>query len=115
AKPKPLPIATDTARLEEALLKVPAAVWTKALEQVRDGKGGDFTKALVYAIYKLDGDRKKAVRDALAERLTRMSPETLRGMLKADDVELRRAAALACAMKDDKAHVPDLIDRLTDG
>ena len=39
---------------------------------------------------------------------------SLRGMLKADEAELRRAAALACAMKDDKSHVPDLIDRLTD-
>ena len=27
-------------------------------------------------------------------------------------MELRRAAALACAMKDDKTHIPDLIDRL---
>jgi len=114
AKPKPLPVEDESAKLAEALLRVPAAAWAKSLEQVRDGKGGDFTKALVLAIHKSDGDRKKGVRGALAERLTRMSPETLRGMLKADDVELRRAAALACAMKDDKAHVPDLIDRLTD-
>jgi len=35
-------------------------------------------------------------------------------MLKAKEAELRRAAALACAMKDDKGHVPDLIDALTD-
>ena len=43
-----------------------------------------------------------------------MSAETLRAMLKSDDVEVRRAATLACGMKDDKAHVPDLIDRLAD-
>ena len=35
-------------------------------------------------------------------------------MLKSEDVELRRAAILACAMKDDKAHIPDLIARLAD-
>ncbi len=51
---------------------------------------------------------------ALAERLCRMSAATLRGMLKADDAELRRAAALACAMKDDKDHIPDLIAALED-
>jgi HEAT repeat protein len=43
-----------------------------------------------------------------------MTPETLREMMKNDDAELRRAAVLAAAMKDDKAHVPDLIARLAD-
>ena len=51
---------------------------------------------------------------ALAERLTRMSADTLRAMLKSGDAEVRRAAALACAMKEEWAHIPDLIDRLTD-
>lgn len=114
ARPKPVVGDDESAKLADALLRVPAASWTKALEQVRDGKGVDFTQALVLAIPKVDGDRKKAVREALAERLTRMSPETLRGMLKSDAVELRRAAVLACAMKDDRTHVPDLIERLTD-
>ena len=50
----------------------------------------------------------------LAERLCRMTAATLRGMLKANEAELRRAAALACAMKDDKDHIPDLIGALTD-
>jgi len=112
-KPAPLPAGDEAAKLAATLLKVPAGIWTQALEQVRDGKGADFTKALVYAIQQTDGDRKKQVREALAERLTRMSPETLRGMLKSEEVELRRAAALACAMKDDKTHAADLIERLT--
>jgi HEAT repeat protein len=43
-----------------------------------------------------------------------MSAGTLKGMMKAEDAEMRRGAVLAAAMKDDKAHVPDLIDRLTD-
>ena len=109
---KPLPTSDEAAKLAEALLKVPAASWSKALEHVRDGKGSDFTAALVTVIGQVDGERKKAARDALAERLTRMSAATLRGLLKGDDAELRRAAALACAMKDDKTHVPDLIDRI---
>ena len=114
SKPRPLPVEDESAKLAEALLKVPPAAWAKSLEQVRDGKGGDFTRALVIAVHKVEGDRKKDVRHAIAERLTRMSAETLRAMLKSDDVEVRRAATLACGMKDDKAHVPDLIDRLAD-
>ena len=113
-KPRPVVGDDESAKLADALLRVPAAAWAKSLEQVRDGKGVNFTQALVLAIPQVDGDRKKAVRGALAERLTRMSPETLRGMLKGGDLELRRAAVLACAMKDDRTHVPDLIDRLTD-
>ena len=65
-------------------------------------------------MYRLDGDQKKQAREALAERLTRMTADTLRTMLKGEDTELRRGAALACAMKDDKSHVPDLIEKLAD-
>jgi hypothetical protein len=43
-----------------------------------------------------------------------MTTATLRGMLRHDDPELRRAVCLAVAMKDDKAFVPDLIDKITD-
>ncbi len=64
---------------------------------------------------KAEGDRKAEARAALAERLCRMTAPTLRGMLKANEVELRRgAAALACAMKDDKDHIVDLIGALED-
>jgi hypothetical protein len=112
AKPKPLSTSNEAAKLADALLKVPAATWPKALESIRDGKGPDFTQALTLVIAQADGERKKTARDALAERLTRMSADTLRAFLKGDDAELRRAAALACAMKDDKTHVPDLIERL---
>jgi len=107
-----VPASDEAAKLADALLRVPSAIFPKALEQVRDGKGADFTTALVHVIGQVDGDRKKAARDALAERLTRMNADTLRGFLKHDDTELRRAAALACAMKDDKTHIPDLIERL---
>src|SRR5262249_26019770 len=31
-----------------------------------------------------------------------------------EDVEIRRAAALACGMKEDRSHVPDLIPLLDD-
>jgi len=84
------------------------------LAALRDGKGPEFTAALVGAIGKLDDAKKKAAREALAERLTRMTAGTLREMLGGKEAELRRAAALACGMKDDAAMVPDLIGRLAD-
>ena len=43
-----------------------------------------------------------------------MTADTLRGKLKDDDAEIRRAAAVACAMKDEKSFVPDLIEILDD-
>lgn len=112
--PLPRPVEDAIGKQAGELVNAPAAGWAKALEQARDGKGADYTKALVLAIHRLEGDRKKQAREALAERLTRMSAETLRGMIKTDDAELRRGAVLACAMRDDKSHVPDLIDRLAD-
>jgi hypothetical protein len=112
----PAPVLGESAAegLANGLVRAPAAGWAGELERIRDAKGGDNTSALVLAIGKLSGDRKKQARDALAESLTRMTAATLRTMLTGDEVELRRAAVLACAMKDDKEHVPDLIDRLTD-
>ncbi len=84
------------------------------LTKYKEGKGPAYTQALAGAIPRLKGDNKSKARDALAERLTRMTADTLRAQLKDDDPEIRRAAALACAMKDDKSHVPDLIPLLDD-
>lgn len=112
--PLPTPVADEASRLAANLVAVPGAEWSKALTKVRDAKGGDYTKALAVAIPRLEGDRKKDAREALSERLTRMTANTLRELMKGNDAELRRAAALAAAMKDDKTHVPDLVDRLTD-
>jgi HEAT repeat protein len=85
------------------------------LTKLRDGKGSDFTDALARAAHKLTGEGQKEARAALAQRLTRMKAVTLRTMLQDDDAEIRRAAAYACAMKDDRTHVPDLIPLLNDG
>ena len=112
--PLPTPKEDESTKLANQLVLAPATDWAKALEKLRDAKGAENTKGLVIAIRKLDGDRKKEAREALAERLTRMSAETLRGMMTNEEPELRRGAALAAAMRDDKSHVPDLIDRLTD-
>lgn len=110
----PMPVEDDATRMASQLIQSAPSDWTKALEKLRDTKGSDNTKSLVIAIHRLDGERKKEVREALAERLTRMSAETLKGMMTNEDAEFRRGAVLAAAMKDDRTHVPDLIDRLTD-
>ena len=113
-KPLPSPKEDESARLANQLTLAAADDWTKVLERLRDAKGGDHTRGLVLAIHRLGGNRKKEARKALAERLSRMSAPTLKGMMGSVDAELRRGAVLAAAMRDDKAHVPDLIDRLTD-
>jgi hypothetical protein len=104
----------DAGKFAAALLGASGEDWKKTLEGLRVNPGSSYTQALALSINRLDGDRRREAREALAERLTRMTAATLRTMLKADDPEVRRAAALACGMKDAKAHVPDLIERLTD-
>lgn len=112
--PVPTPTSADPKVLANGLVGAADADWDAALVKVRDGKGTHFTQALVMALGQLDGDRRKAARDALAERLTRMTADTLRQMAKAEEAELRRATVLAMAMKDDRAHWPDLVAALAD-
>jgi hypothetical protein len=85
-----------------------------AIAKLRDGKGGAYTDALASAARKLSGDAQKEVRAALAQRLTRMKATTLRNMLVENDAEIRRAAAYACAMKDERTLIPDLFGLLSD-
>jgi len=110
----PGPVGSDVATLAAELVQAKDQDWAKTLTKLRDTKGSVNTQALVTAVYKLDGDKRKEARGALAERLTRMNAETLRAMAKMDDPEWRRGAVLAMAMKDDKAHIPDLVVALTD-
>lgn len=110
----PNPTGDEAITLASKMLKSSNTDWAKLLAATRDAKGATNTRALVLTATNTIGERKKAAREALAERLCRMTPATLRTMLKSDQAELRRAAALACAMKDDKSHVSDLIDMLTD-
>jgi hypothetical protein len=104
----------QAATLAAELLRSTDKDWGAVLGKLRDTKGTVHTQALLGAVYRLDGDRRKAAREALAERLTRMTAATLRAMAKDEDSELRRAAVLAMAMKDDKAHIPDLVAAILD-
>ena len=84
------------------------------LKKLRDSKGQAYTQALVASVSRLEGERRRSAREALAERLTRMTAATLRAMLKDEDPELRRGAVLAMAMKDDKSFLPDLVAAILD-
>ncbi|MDY3557211.1 HEAT repeat domain-containing protein [Gemmata sp. JC717] len=110
----PNPTGDEAITLASKILKASGSDWAKLLAETRDTKGTTQTRALVLAATHSAGDRKAAAREALTERLCRMNAATLRTMLKANEPELRRSAALACAMKDDKDHIPDLIAAITD-
>jgi hypothetical protein len=101
-------------RLAADLVRATGDARQEALARLRDGKGSVYTEALAAAADRLSGEPQEAVRDALVQRLTRMTAATLRNKLAEESPEVRRAAALACAQKDDPAHVPDLLGRLED-
>jgi hypothetical protein len=112
----PVKVVEDTpaARLGGDLVRARGARQGQLLQSLRDGKGVLFTEALVSAIPRLDGEARRKAREALADRVTRMSDKTLGSYLQDEEPELRRAAALACAMKESKERVPDLIRLLSD-
>jgi hypothetical protein len=86
-------------KLVAALIAAEGAQRAELIAQYRDTKGGEFTDALARAAAKLDGETLTQVRDALAQRLTRMKIETLNEMMRDRDREIRRGAALAVASK----------------
>jgi hypothetical protein len=102
----------EIARLRDLLVKSAAAEQASILAMLRDEKGAVYTDALAAAIPLLSGAAKKQAGDALAERLARMTAATLRDKLNDSNLEVRRAAALACAMKEDLSFVSDLIGLL---
>jgi hypothetical protein len=118
-EPKPAaetgtPPAGDAQGLSAGLLRGSRQQQEQALEKLRDSKGSEYTQALADAIPKLDGAIKSKARETLADRLVRMTAKTLGEKLDDDAPEVRRAAALACAMKDDKTHLRRLIELLED-
>jgi hypothetical protein len=106
--------AARIARLSGALVKAPAARQKKLLAEYQKSKGVVYTEALAGSIQLLKGDLRAKAREALAARLVRMSNGTLRDKLQDDNLEIRRAAALACGAKRARALVPELIPLLTD-
>jgi HEAT repeat protein len=105
---------TEADSLREELVKAGAQQQDGLLEKLRKGKGPEYTEALAEAIGQLSSEAKKKARRTLADRLTRFTANTLLAYLGSENPELRRAAALALGMKDEKDHISELIDMLDD-
>jgi HEAT repeat protein len=110
----PPPTHEEPARLAKELVRAPEALRRAPLEKLRDGKGSEYSRALAEAVAQLSGEAKTQARQALAERLARLKTANLAAYLADDDAELRRAAALACALKEEGTLVGKLIDLLND-
>jgi HEAT repeat protein len=107
-------LTAEVARMSEELVAAKGEEQLAVLARLRDSKGIDNTDALAMAIPKLSSDTQRQARDALTQRLTRMTAATLRDKLQDDNVEVRRAAALACGRKEAKELIPDLLQLLDD-
>jgi hypothetical protein len=115
---KPKPPATnvepDVAKLSAELVDATPAKFGAAVAKLRDTRGSEYTYALAYAIDQLDGEQKTKARQALAEIISNLLPKFLATYMEDENTEVRRAAALACAIKEDMTHVSKLIDLLND-
>jgi HEAT repeat protein len=100
--------------LGDNLVAAPQKKFAAILAELQQSKGAVYTEALAYAIPKLVGNRNEKAREALAERLTRMTVATLADKLESDDVEIRSAAIEATVRKERKTLIPNLIALLQD-
>jgi Prenyltransferase and squalene oxidase repeat len=105
---------TSPAKLAEALLALPSREQDTEIDRLRNQKGGENTEALALAVPRLSPDQRRLAREALAEREGRMKADTVGRDLSDENPEIRRAAALACALKETKQFVPQLIGLLND-
>jgi hypothetical protein len=105
---------TDGQRLAAALLQSAAERRQEIVEKYRDSKGVQYTEALALACTRESGEERRKLREALNERMTRMTEKTLGQYLEDEDAEIRRAAALGLAKKESKAHFGKLIGLLLD-
>jgi hypothetical protein len=101
-------------RMAAALVAADRERQRKLLIEYRDTKGVQYTEAMAYAIARLKGGVRNEVRDALVQRLTRMTVGTLGPYLGDEGAEIRRAAVLALADKRVTAHLGKMIGLLND-
>jgi hypothetical protein len=104
----------EAARLSRELRQSSSLRAEVMINRLRETKGVVNTMALATAIPGLTSKLREKAREALVERLTRMTAKTLRDKLRDDDPEVRRAAVQACQRKEKKELVPELIALLED-
>jgi hypothetical protein len=102
------------ARLSTELLRAAADEQERLIAKMQKSKGLVYTEALAGSIPLLQGNVQQQARAALAARMKRMSVGTLRDKFQDDNLEVRRAAALACLEKKSQAPMPELIGLLQD-
>jgi uncharacterized protein (TIGR03067 family) len=117
-QPSPAParpvMDPEVRRLYSKLVQAAPSQRDALLAKYRESKGVVYTEALAAAIPHLSGPGRIKARDALAERIARMTAATVADKLQDEDREIRRAAALACAMKERKSLIPKLLPLLED-
>jgi hypothetical protein len=110
-------VEAEAARLGTIILNAKPARQEELIVQERNAKGPAHTLALAFAIPSLQGSVQIRARDALAQRFTRLTPDSLRDRLRDDDPEVRRAAVSACLLAGGEAAdelVPGLVALLDD-
>lgn len=107
-------VGSDPERMAEALMKAESDRRAELVAEYRDAKGVKYTEALAAAVARSPAASRTDLRDALAERMGRMTEGTLGRYLDDPLPEIRRAAALGLAKKGSTAHVGRLADLLTD-
>lgn len=113
----PVPVddmGKEADKLALRLLRAGPAERGTVLAELRDNKGGVYTEALARAIVQGKTEHMAETREALAQRLKRMTKASLGSMLKDSNREIRLAAAKACGLKEDVEVAPDLIAALAD-
>jgi HEAT repeat protein len=101
-------------RLRDELIRADGDSQEEVLARLKDAKGVAHTEAIALAIPQLPDAMQAKARAALTERMTRMTAQTLRDKFEQDDAEVRQAAARACAAKEARDLIPDLIALLDD-
>lgn len=112
-KESPLP-DTPPGRLAATLLNADPQRQRDLVQEYRDAKGVQFTDAMALAASRMSGDSRRELREALAERMTRMTEATLGRYLEDECAEVRRAAVLGLAMRESKVHAARMIEMLQD-
>jgi hypothetical protein len=112
--PNDLDAATPE-QLAAALTSAAAAERDEILKRLEAGKGGAFTDALVDVLPNLQGETRVRARDALEQRLRRMTVKTLAAYLQEDNVDLKWAAIKAAGAKGSRELAPELINIVGSG
>jgi hypothetical protein len=108
---------TTEAKIADQLLDLPDDKRAAEIDRLRGQKGVANTVALAMAIPYLSIETRNNARQALAERMARMTTKTIADHLTDEDSEIRAAAARACpgkGAKEAKEMVPQLIALLSD-